>query len=186
MRAGKRVYARDKLTKKYLKVGQYSYLLRYNPGKHLQKGIKVDHPDFHPAYTPAQMLKMGVFEGKYINDCKSEFPKSWYVRARISSKADPRMNYFGVKSRLSLGEWRRRKWIPVTQSRTDPDVRGWFQWYCRYWLGRRIDEIDLLQIKRWKSFKRHYAQVIKHAKNDLTKRKKQRQALLQWSWPCMD
>ena len=104
-------------------------------------GQKIVYAEFKPFYTPSQMLSMGVFEGKYINDCDHEFPKEWYTRAnkynKLSpKKADPSVNYFKIKSRLSLQEWKKRGWIPVHTK--DKDVRGWFQWYCRYWIGRRI------------------------------------------------
>lgn len=138
--------------------------------------------DFQPAFTPQQMLELGVFEGKYMNDCRGEFPAAWFKKAKTSRVADPAVNYFGVKSRLSLQEWRRRGWIPCAPG--DPDVRGWFQWFCRYWSGRRLPHIDDIQINRWKKFKRHYTQVKKNTPGDLTKRRKQRQALLQWSWDC--
>ena len=132
------------------------------------------------------MLTMGVFEGKYINDGENEFPQEWYKEAKkkgkLCKKADPSVNFFKIKSRLSLQEWRNKGWIPVHKK--DKDVRGWFQWYCRYWIGRRIPEVDIIQIKRWKSFARHSAQVKKHASKKINKRIKQRQALLQWSWDC--
>lgn len=172
---GTKIIVRDKMQ-------NYTYFLTYDAGTNLKNSGDGNKYDFEPYYTPQQMLKMGVFEGKYINDGKNEFPIEFYKNAKISKKADPSINYFGIKSRLSLQEWQKRKWVPINES--DKDIRGWFQWYCRYWLGRRIPEIDILQIKRWKSFKRHSAQVKKHAKNDLTKRKRQRQALLQWSWDC--
>jgi hypothetical protein len=135
------------------------------------------------------MLSMGVFEGKYLNDCWRELPAEWYVKAagRLAKKdapADPTLNRFGIKSRMSLGEWRARGWTPVHE--LDRDPRGWFQWYCRYWLGRRIPEVDVLQIARWFAFSRHYAQVQKHAAGRPLERPRQRQALLQWSWPCDD
>jgi hypothetical protein len=165
------------------KMQNYTYYLSYNAGTNLKTNINgIKHPHFKPQYTPQQMLKMGVFEGKYINDGKKEFPKEFYTNAKISKNPDSTLNYFGIKSRLSLQEWRKRGWVPIHKK--DRDVRGWFQWYCRYWIGRRMPEVDVIQIKRWKSFKRHYAQVKKHAKNDLSKRRKQRQALLQWSWDC--
>jgi hypothetical protein len=133
------------------------------------------------------MLVMGVFEGKYMNDGEDEFPKEWYTEAKNNNKlspgkADPSKNYFKIKSRLSLQEWQKRKWVPINKE--DKDIRGWFQWYCRYWIGRRMPEVDSVQIKRWKAFARHYAQVKKNAKGNLNKRPKQRQALLQWSWDC--
>ncbi len=134
--------------------------------------------DFKPELTPPEMLMLGVFEGKYLNDCKKEFPKDWFMDARLSPKyPDELLNYFGVKSRQSLEVWQSKGWI------IEPDPRGWFQWYCRYYMGRRIPDVDTIQIKRWKAFSRHRAQVLKHCKeNDLTCRPKQRQALLQWAY----
>jgi len=135
---------------------------------------------FNPYYTPKQMLEMGVFEGKYCNDCRAEFPDSWFADAKISAQPDPSLNYFGVKSRQSLGDWRRKGWI------IGPDPRGWFQWYCRYYLGRRFSEIDDQQIKRWRAFKRHEAQVRANCDaGDWTCRPRQRQALLQWAYNAL-
>jgi hypothetical protein len=180
---GRKIKVKDKMQ-------QYTYNLFYKAGTNIKnggikEGKKIRYPDFEPYYTPQQMLVMGVFEGKYITDGEEEFPKEWYDAARHKlspEKPDPLKNYFKIKSRLSLIEWRKRGWIPVHEK--DKDVRGWFQWYCRYWIGRRIPEIDIIQIKRWKSFARHSAQVKKNARKNLKKRPKQRQALLQWSWDC--
>ena len=135
-------------------------------------------PDFKPELTPPEMLKLGVFEGHYLNDCQTEFPKDWFVAARLSlSCPDAQQNCFGIKSRLSLTEWRRRGWI------IGPDPRGWFQWYCRYYMGRRIPDIDKIQIRRWRAFRRHLAQVQKNClPHDLSCRRRQRQALLQWAY----
>jgi len=135
-------------------------------------------PDFTPELTPKQMLELGVFEGHYLTDCKQEFPRDWFINAKISAtKPDIGQNYFKLKSRMSLQEWQRRGWI------IGPDPRGWFQWYCRYYMGRRIEEIDSIQIKRWKAFKRHYAQIKRNCMLlDLDCRAKQRQALLQWAY----
>lgn len=134
-------------------------------------------PSFKPDLTPPQMLELGIFEGKYLNDCREEFPASWYKKAKLSDKADPEINYFKLKSRLPLAEWRRRGWI------AEPDPRGWFQWYCRYYRGRRIEGLDQWQIKRWRAFIRHKAQIEHNCFNgDLNCRPKQRQALLQWAY----
>jgi hypothetical protein len=124
------------------------------------------------------MLELGVFEGHYLTDCQNEFPKDWFVKAKLSlNYPDVHKNFFGVKSRLSLQVWKDKGWIIY------PDVRGWFQWYCRYYMGRRIPELDGLQIKRWKAFKRHLAQVEQNCLPfDLDCRKRQRQALLQWAY----
>ncbi len=135
------------------------------------------HPLFTPELTPPQMLEMGVFEGKYLNDCQNEFPKEWFLRAKLSQTPNIKCNCFLIKSRLSLPEWQQRGWI------YPPDVRGWFQWYCRYYRGRRLPEIDLIQIKRWRAFRRHKAQIEKNCLiMDLSCRQRQRQALLQWAY----
>ena len=135
-------------------------------------------PDFHPQLTPKEMLQYGVFEGHYITDCQAEFPPDWFVKAQLSpEKPDIQKNYFKVKSRMNLSEWQARGWI------IGPDPRGWFQWYCRYYMGRRLQDIDDWQIKRWKAFKRHYAQVKQNwGILDLDCRRRQRQALLQWAY----
>lgn len=133
-------------------------------------------PRFAPRFSPAEMLALGVFEGKYCNDCVGELPAAWFDGARISDRPDPKLNYFGVKSRQPLSEWRRKGWIH------GEDPRGWFQWYCRYWLGRRMPEIDRIQIGRWRNFARHAGQIRANCEpGDLSCRPRQRQALLQWS-----
>ncbi len=147
----------------------YCYNIAAAPGSGIDEGFK-------PRFTPAEMLKMGVFEGKYCNDCREEFPADWFVCARISERADPKLNYFGVKSRQPLSVWRDKGWV------VGNDPRGWFQWYCRYWLGRRVAEIDAFQIKRWRAFRRHAGQVRANCEpRNLACRPRQRQALLQWA-----
>ncbi|WP_372885071.1 hypothetical protein [Shimia sp.] len=132
---------------------------------------------FTPALTPRQMLEYGVFEGVYMNDCRAEFPAEWFAGARLSARPDPDVNYFGVKSRQPLSVWREKGWIH------GPDPRGWFQWYCRYYSGRRLPEIDTLQIRRWRAFNRHAGQIRANCHpGDLFCRPRQRQALLQWAW----
>jgi hypothetical protein len=134
-------------------------------------------PDFRPHFTPEEMLKIGVFEGKYLSDCTNEFPESWFTDAKISDQPDVSLNYFAIKSRQPLGVWREKGWI------YGPDPRGWFQWYCRYYLGRRLTEIDRIQIGRWKAFARHAGQVRANCyPGDVFCRPRQRQALLQWSY----
>lgn len=148
----------------------YSYFLTESIGKNF-------HSEFKPELTPKQMLELGVFGGKYMTDCQKEFPKSWFVKAKLSSeKHDPSLNYFGVNASKPLSYWRQKKWI------YHEDPRGWFQWYCRYYMGRRCPD-DHRQIKRWKAIQRHIAQVKKNCrKGDLNCRPKQRQALLHWAY----
>lgn len=131
---------------------------------------------FMPAVTPRQMLEMGVFEGRYLNDCAAEFPSDWFQNAKTSRMPDPSLNYFGVKSRQPMDVWRRKGWI------YGPDPRGWFQWYCRYYLGRRLEGIDHIKIGRWKGFARHAGQVRANCyPGDIFCRPRQRQELLQWA-----
>jgi hypothetical protein len=133
--------------------------------------------DFKPRFTPPEMLELGVFEGKYCNDCRPELPVSWFAKARIGPAPDPNLNHFAIKSRQPLSVWRDKGWI------IGPDPRGWFQWYCRYYLGRRLPEVDAIQIKRWRNFARHAAQIRKHCEpGDIFCRRRQRQALLQWAY----
>jgi hypothetical protein len=135
-------------------------------------------PEFRPELTPAQMLRLGVFGGKYMTDCRGEFPRSWFVGAKLAKhRADPALNCFGVKASQSLAQWRRKGWIHPA------DPRGWFQWYCRYYMGRRMPEEDARQIGRWKAIRRHVRQIERHCEpGDLTCRKRQRQALLHWAY----
>jgi hypothetical protein len=134
--------------------------------------------DFRPELTPRQMLTLGVFGGKYMTDCRDEFPATWFAEAKLSPKGkDPSLNYFGIDASLPLSEWLRRGWIHPD------DPRGWFQWYCRYYLGRRDPDEDQRQIARWKAMRRHIAQIKKNcAVEDLSCRQRQRQALLHWAY----
>jgi len=135
------------------------------------------HPEFKPELTPKQMLHMGVFGGKYMTDCMNEFPEDWFIDARLCHEThDPKMNFFGVNASQPLSVWLQKGWI------YSEDPRGWFQWYCRYHMGRRCPD-DTRQIKRWKAMKRHVAQIRKNCLNgDLNCRKRQRQALLNWAY----
>lgn len=135
-------------------------------------------PEFKPELTPAEMLELGVFGGKYMTDCRDEFPAMWFEKACLSpAKKNPHLNFFKVDASQSLTEWRKKGWIHPD------DPRGWFQWYSRYYLGRRMPEEDQRQIKRWKAMKRHIAQIKKHCLEcDWQCRPVQRQALLHWAY----
>jgi len=173
----------------------YSYTLEANPGEDFD-------PRFKPALTPAEILFMGAFEGKYLNDCTDEFPAEWFLNAGAAGKLSPEKpnvmcNYFKVPSRQPLSVWKENGWAPsrgrhveettgraiLADVTKNPDERGWFQWYCRYWMGRRMPELDAVQIGRWRSFARHAGAVRKGCKaKDLTCRLGERQALLQWAY----
>lgn len=161
----KKITVNDKMQSNYI------YYLVAPEGKNFD-------PEFTPDLTPKQMLELGVFGGRYMTDCKREFPKRWFEKAKLCSyKHDPELNYYKVNASQSLSVWVKKGWI------YPEDPRGWFQWYCRYYLGRRIKDEDTRQIKRWKAMRRHVAQIKKHCTlGDQECRKVQRQALLHWAY----
>jgi hypothetical protein len=135
-------------------------------------------PEFKPELTPRQMLQLGVFCGKYMTDTRGEFPASWFVRAKLSpERRNCSLNFFGVDASQPLSVWRAKGWIHPD------DPRGWFQWYCRYHMGRRMAQEDARQISRWKAMRRHNRQIERNCEpGDLDCRKRQRQALLHWAY----
>lgn len=149
----------------------YRYTLTAPAGKRFD-------PRFKPELTPKQMLALGVFGGKYMTDCRKEFPADWFTHAKLSpGRYDAKLNFFKVRASQSLAEWRRKGWIAAE------DPRGWFQWYCRYYQGRRLPEEDERQIARWLAVRRHISQVRKHCfPGELGCRPRQRQALLHWAY----
>jgi hypothetical protein len=161
----KMVVVNDKMQK------NYRYELTEAVGKNF-------HPDFKPQLTPKQLFALGVFGGKYMTDCKKEFPADWFKRAKLCpERHDPQLNYFGVNASQPLSVWRKKGWIHPA------DPRGWFQWYCRYYMGRRMPGYDEVQIGRWKKILRHLAQLKKNCPpRDLSCRPRQRQALLHWAY----
>lgn len=148
----------------------YSYLLTE------QVGASYDER-FRPELTPREMLALGVFGGKYLTDCRDEFPADWFDSAKLSpGKRDPTLNFFGVDASQPLSVWRQKGWI------NPQDPRGWFQWYCRYHLGRRSAD-DARQIRRWRQMTRHVAQIRQACTHgDLNCRRRQRQALMHWAY----
>lgn len=166
----KKVVVNDNLQKKYI------YYITEKEGSNFEYGFK-------PEITPKQMLKLGVFGGLYLADCKKEFPKHWFTKA-VMVEADitkednhnKALNFFGVNASQPLKEWERKGWIHPQ------DPRGWFQWYCRYYMGRRTED-DERQIKRWKAISRHIAQIKKNCHiGDFRCHTKQRQAVLHWAY----
>lgn len=135
-------------------------------------------PAFTPDLTPQQMLELGVFGGRYMTDTRDEFPASWFTRAKLSpGRRNPSLNCFGVDASQPLSVWRAKGWLHPD------DPRGWFQWYCRYYMGRRMPAEDQRQIGRWKAIRRHIAQIRRNCEpGDLDCRKRQRQALLHWAY----
>lgn len=148
----------------------YEYWLTEPEGKNFDNRFK-------PDLTPKEMLSLGVFGGKYMTDCTKEFPDGWFEGAKLCHEFhDPKLNYFGVNASQTLTVWRKKGWIHPD------DPRGWFQWYCRYYMGRRHED-DERQIKRWIAMKRHVAQVKKYCpEHEIECRKRQKQALLHWAY----
>lgn len=159
-----RVTVNDKLQKKYI------YFRTEPIGKNFSSL-------FEPELTPPQMLALGIFGGQYMTDCRREFPPGWFTNAKLSATGhNAELNYFKIRASQPLSVWRRNGWIHPE------DPRGWFQWYCRYYMGRRMED-DERQIKRWRAIRRHIAQIKKNcAPRDLSCRRRQRQALLHWAY----
>ncbi len=149
----------------------YRYVLTEDEGAHFDSR-------FTPELTPKQMLSLGVFGGKYMTDCRDEFPADWFTEAKLChERHDPALNFFGVNASQPLSVWRKKGWIHPM------DPRGWFQWYCRYYRGRRVPEEDDRQIRRWLAMRRHVTQIRNNCiPGDLSCRSRQRQALLHWAY----
>jgi hypothetical protein len=133
---------------------------------------------FKPDLTPKEMLELGVFGGLYFSDKPQEYPRDWFMTAKLSSdgKRHKELNYFKVNASQSLSVWQAKGWI------NEQDPRGWFEWYCRYYLGRRTED-DGRQIKRWVAMSRHMAQIKNNCRvGDMFCRPRQRQALLHWAY----
>mmetsp|Transcript_19022 Transcript_19022/g.47088 ORF Transcript_19022/g.47088 Transcript_19022/m.47088 type:complete len:353 (+) Transcript_19022:106-1164(+) len=117
--------------------------------------------DFHPNRTPEEVLRAGSFGGTYFRPIVSavtnvsysakdvledSVEKDWIKGLRMdmltSKTYRAAINKYGVKCGGSLGMWESSGWI------TPVDPYGWFQWYCRFYRGRRCDD-DARQISRW-------------------------------------
>ena len=124
---------------------------------------------FRPDLTPKYLLDQGVFGGGYCNDCIFELPKEWLLHPtdihllnslNPEKCPDPELNKFKVMADLKdsvvpiyLTETGKgvlaNRSLKKDEAPCDPDIRGWFQWYMRYFLGRRLSIVDEIQKKRW-------------------------------------
>ena len=129
----------------------YVYFLTEPAGREL--------PSRFPARADAQGdARAGRFRREVHDRLPDEFPRDWFAHAKLChERHDPELNFFGVNASKPLSYWQEKGWI------YQEDPRGWFQWYCRYYLGRRCPDDDR-QIKRWKAMKRHIAQIERHCR----------------------
>jgi hypothetical protein len=119
------------------------------------------HPSFTPNKSPEEVIREGCFGGSYyrplrsqklgitIEDDYKELPRSWIngldvSRNLASTTYNPDVNKFKVACGQSIEEWEAAGWI-----NHDYDVRGWFQWYTRFFQGRRSEDDDR-QVSRWR------------------------------------
>ena len=153
-----------------------------------------DYPEFTPNLTPKQIFSLGSFIdwGGYWRDIYSgvlekrlsnqhkefKFLKDVPEHLLVNPEKDyKKYNRYSVKAGSSLKDWESKDWLH------EQDPYGWVQWYCRFYNGRRMPHIDEIQIKRWKNFRRHVMAIKKNCEEgDLSCRRRQRQAILQWSY----
>lgn len=111
---------------------------------------------FKPNLSPREIIERGAFGGSYFGidigmeeeDYSTLFEslfKDLDKELYLSSKYTPKRNKFKIRSGMGYGYWRDMGWM------REQDPRGWFQWYCNYYLGRRSVD-DNRQIKRWNDF----------------------------------
>tara|TARA_B100000767_G_C19531309_1_gene436700 strand:- start:78 stop:632 length:555 start_codon:yes stop_codon:yes gene_type:complete len=163
-----------------------------------------DHPEFKPNVSPKDVFKKGAFGGTYFRPIYSsvtdknyngkkvisEYPKTWFngidiEKEVISEKYDKKVNNYGVKCGSSLEDWEKSGWM----DKQDP--YGWFQWYCRFYRGRRTKD-DKRQIDRWLKLTGPTGRFRRRLMNEIIKKGKQysdhsvspviRQVLLHWGY----
>ncbi|GAA99042.1 uncharacterized protein L969DRAFT_606417 [Mixia osmundae IAM 14324] len=116
---------------------------------------------FHPNLSPEEVLRRGAFGGSYFrpieskklgkefHDDWSDLPRSWFEglehqKYLTNPEYDVEVCCFKSKVGQTYEAWEDQGWIKY-----EHDVRGWFQWYCRFFLGRRCED-DERQMSRWK------------------------------------
>ena len=143
-----------------------------------------DYPEFKPNLSPKDVFYLGSFGGTYFRDIKSsvcnkkftgeevisEYPKSWWKDINIkemvtNNKYDKNINNYGVKCGTTLEFWESKDWI------NKHDCYGWFQWYCRFFMGRRLGSEDERQINRWKGVCGEKGRFKNWLINDIIKKK---------------
>ncbi|KAG0660338.1 hypothetical protein C6P46_004638 [Rhodotorula mucilaginosa] len=120
-----------------------------------------DYPRFRPNLSPEEIIRRGSFDGGFFRPVKSkqsgrelhedwaDLPKEWY--SGLSSGmyltrpegAEDSVNKWQARMGQPYEAWEANGWI-----RAEHDARGWFQWYYRFFLGRRCEDDDR-QVGRW-------------------------------------
>ena len=152
--------------------------------------------DFGTNLTPIEVIKKGSFGGTFFRDIYSGVSHKFYRNSWKEFKElknidcnyyssdyhDASLDKYGVKCGTSLRFCENKGWI----NKIDP--YEWFQWYFRYYLGRRSED-DKRQIKRWKEIvnrlKGILVKMIKDADSkfdDYSISPKIRQILLHWGY----
>jgi hypothetical protein len=166
--------------------------------------VFADSPEFRPSMTPAEVIQAGSFGGIYFNPIggrpgiispegididPSEFPKEWFAGLpdnQYKARAyKVERNKYKVKAGQDQAAWERAGWIAAQ------DPRGWFQWYCRFYQGRRTADDDR-QISRWKGVAGERGRWKRALVNAIVKKNKRwndasvspviRQLLLHWAY----
>ena len=124
--------------------------------------------EFHPNISPVDIIKKGAFGGTYLRDIYSGvtgkfYKNSWKEFSELKSIGkkyyasdfyEEKLNCYGVEVGTFLRFWESKNWIrPI-------DPYGWFQWYFRYWKGRRSND-DIRQINRWKKIVSRFVVILK-------------------------
>ncbi|KAL4858951.1 Volume-regulated anion channel subunit [Chlorella vulgaris] len=162
-----------------------------------------DHPEFRPNLTPKQVIQAGSFGGIYFNPRGGkpgirgkevaidhrEFPADWFQglpkKAYVARTYTKGTNKYGVKAGQDQAFWEGKGWIQPQ------DPRGWFQWYCRFYMGRRSED-DVRQISRWRGVVGDKGRWMRALANKVVRSNKRwddatvspviRQTLLHWAF----
>ena len=152
--------------------------------------------DFGANKTPIEVITEGAFRGTYFRDIYSGINGKWYKtswkefdqlkdidqKCYCSSYYDASFNKYNVKCGTSLRSWENKGWI------NEINPYGWFQWYFRYWLGRRSGDDERQINRRKKTVSRFRVKLVKMIKDaggkfdEYSISRKIRQILLHWGY----